>query len=52
MDKKIKEALLVRNERIIQAVIEKSRRVCLGSVALIGIYGSFASDDKIGRAHV
>jgi predicted nucleotidyltransferase len=45
MDKKIKEALLVRNERIIQAVIEKSRRVCLGSVALIGIYGSFASDD-------
>jgi predicted nucleotidyltransferase len=45
MDKKIKEALLVRNKRIIRAVIEKSRRVCPGSVALIGIYGSFASDD-------
>ncbi|HQN29040.1 MAG TPA: nucleotidyltransferase domain-containing protein, partial [Mesotoga sp.] len=45
MDKKIKEALLVRNERIIEAVIEKSVRVCPGSVALIGIYGSFATDD-------
>lgn len=45
MDKKITEALLVRNERIIEAVIDKSRRVWHGSVALIGIYGSFASDD-------
>lgn len=45
MDKKIKEDLLVRNERIIKAVIEKSGRVCPGSVALIGIYGSFVSDD-------
>ncbi|HDP78979.1 MAG TPA: nucleotidyltransferase domain-containing protein [Mesotoga infera] len=45
MDEKIKEALLIRNERIIKAVIEKSKRVCPDSVALVGIYGSFATGD-------
>jgi len=45
MDEKTKEALLIRNERIVKAVIEKSKRVCPDSVALIGIYGSFSSGD-------
>nr|WP_300980138.1 hypothetical protein [Mesotoga sp.] len=28
VDEKIKEALVIKNERIIKAVIEKSKRVC------------------------
>lgn len=35
----------VRNQKIIDAVIEKANRVCPESLALIGIYGSFATGD-------
>ncbi|WP_292591869.1 nucleotidyltransferase domain-containing protein [Mesotoga sp. UBA5825] len=45
VDEKIKEALVIKNERSIKAVIEKSKRVCPDSVALVGIYGSFATGD-------
>lgn len=34
-----------RNQKIINAVIEKANRICPGSLALIGIYGSFATGD-------
>ena len=34
-----------RNRKIIDAVIRKERAVCPGSVALIGIYGSFRTGD-------
>ena len=34
-----------RNRKIIDAVIRKEQAVCPGSVALIGIYGSFATGD-------
>ncbi len=40
-----KEALLIRNERMVKTVIEKSKRVCPDSVALIGVYGSFSTGD-------
>lgn len=35
----------IRNQKIIAAVIEKANRVCPDSLALIGIYGSFATED-------
>ena len=34
-----------RNQRIIDAIIQKAHRVCPGALALIGIYGSFATGD-------
>ena len=34
-----------RNQKIIDAVIAKAERVCPGSLALIGIYGSFLTGD-------
>ena len=34
-----------RNNRIIKAILEKEKTVCPGSVALIGIYGSFQTGD-------
>lgn len=34
-----------RNNRIIDAVIAKAKRVCPGSLAMIGIYGSFMTGD-------
>ena len=34
-----------RNRKIIDAVIRKEQAVCPGSVALIGIYGSFMTGD-------
>lgn len=34
-----------RNQKIIDAVIEKADRVCPGALALIGIYGSFMTGD-------
>ena len=37
--------LEIRNQKIIDAVIEKEKTLCPGSVALIGIYGSFQSGD-------
>lgn len=39
------EDLKIRNQKIINAVIEKAKKVCPDSLALIGIYGSFATGD-------
>lgn len=39
------ENLKIRNQKIINAVIEKAKKVCPQSLALIGIYGSFATGD-------
>lgn len=39
------KSLDVRNQKIIEAVIEKADRVCPKSLAMIGIYGSFATGD-------
>ena len=36
-----------RNQKIIDAVITKADRVCPGSLALIGINGSFMTGDYI-----
>ena len=38
-------SLETRNRKIIDAVIRKEQKVCPGSVALIGIYGSFQTGD-------
>lgn len=40
-----KKELQKRNEKIIEAIIKKSEKVCPSSVALIGIYGSFLTGD-------
>ena len=45
MDYRIKEALLQRNQRIIQAVKAKASLVCPGAVDLIAIVGSFANGE-------
>lgn len=45
MDAYIKNNLKERNNRIIQAIIKKAENLCPGAVALIGIAGSFYSDD-------
>ena len=37
--------LIERNQKIIDAIIEKANRVCPGSLALIGINGSFMTGD-------
>ena len=34
-----------RNNRIIEAVLQKEKTLCPGAVALIGIYGSFLTGD-------
>jgi predicted nucleotidyltransferase len=34
-----------RNNRIIEAILEKEKTLCPGAVALIGIYGSFQTGD-------
>lgn len=39
------ENLKIRNQKIINAVIEKAKKVCPESLALIGIYGSFVTGD-------
>ncbi|MCI8307378.1 MAG: nucleotidyltransferase domain-containing protein [Lachnospiraceae bacterium] len=39
------ENLDIRNKKIIDAVIEKANNICPGSLALIGVYGSFATGD-------
>ena len=39
------DTLEIRNRKIIDAVIEKERKLCPGAVALIGIYGSFLTGD-------
>ena len=38
-------ALDIRNQKIIDAVLEKEKALCPGAVALIGIYGSFLTGD-------
>ena len=37
--------LEIRNQKIIDAVIEKAKALCPDSLALIGIYGSFLTGD-------
>ena len=37
--------LEIRNRKIIDAILEKEKRLCPGAIALIGIYGSFQTDD-------
>ena len=37
--------LEVRNQKIIDAVLEKEKMLCPGAIALIGIYGSFQTGD-------
>ncbi len=37
--------LETRNRKIIDAVIEKEKRLCPGAIALIGVYGSFQTGD-------
>lgn len=39
------KALEERNQKIINAVIKKADKVCPGSLAMIGIYGSFLTGD-------
>ena len=39
------EKLEVRNQKIIDAVLEKEKALCPGAIALIGIYGSFQTGD-------
>ncbi|MBR2259404.1 MAG: nucleotidyltransferase domain-containing protein [Blautia sp.] len=38
-------ALEKRNGRIIEAILEKEKKLCPGTIALIGIYGSFLTGD-------
>ena len=35
----------IRNQRILDAVLEKEKALCPGAIALIGIYGSFQTGD-------
>ena len=44
------ENLNTRNQKIINAVIEKANKVCPDSLALIGICGSFATGDFYERS--
>ena len=37
--------LEIRNRKIIDAILEKEKRLCPGAIALIGIYGSFQTGD-------
>ena len=38
------------NQKIIDAVIEKAKQVCPGSLALIGVYGSVATGDEYEKS--
>ena len=38
-------SLEIRNRKIIDAVIRNEQAVCPGTIALIGIYGSFQTGD-------
>ena len=42
--------LEIRNQKIIDAIIEKASKVCPESLALIGIYGSFGTGDFYERS--
>ena len=37
--------LEIRNRKIIDAILEKEKRLCPGAIALIGVYGSFQTGD-------
>lgn len=39
------ENLRIRNQKIINAIVEKANKICPESLALIGITGSFATGD-------
>ena len=39
-----------RNQKMIDAVIEKAEKVCPGSLALIGVYGSVATGDEYAKS--
>ena len=41
-----------RNQKIIDAVIEKANKVCPGALALIGIYGSFMTGDFYEKSDI
>ena len=43
-------AMNERDEKIIRAVVEKARRVCPGSLALVGVYGSARTGDTHARS--
>ena len=45
MERNLVQELTARNKKIIEAVIEKVKKVCPDSIALIGIAGSFCSGD-------
>lgn len=45
MDDNIKQVLEKRNQRLIDAIIEKGEKVCPNAIDLIGIYGSFCTGD-------
>jgi hypothetical protein len=45
MEYEMASGLNRRNDKIIKAILEKEKAVCPGSVALIGIYGSFQTGD-------
>lgn len=38
------------NQKIIDAIIAKSEKVCPNSLALIGIYGSVATEDEYEKS--
>lgn len=38
------------NQKIIDAIIEKAKKVCPGSLALIGVYGSVATGDEYEKS--
>lgn len=42
--------LEIRNQKIIDAIIEKSKAVCPDSLAMIGIYGSFMTGDTYEKS--
>ncbi|MBQ8591379.1 MAG: nucleotidyltransferase domain-containing protein [Lachnospiraceae bacterium] len=41
----MKKRLEERNKKIIDAIVKKAEKVCPGSLALIGVYGSFMTGD-------
>ena len=45
MKEDMKKMLEERNDRIIRAIIDKSKSICPKSIAFIGIYGSFYTGD-------
>lgn len=50
MDKRLEEQMKERNRRIIDAVIRRAEREYPGTLAMIGIYGSFCTGDFTTRS--